>query len=543
MESRTGLLDRPFPWGWILAVAGALIYIPFIGGVHLFDWDEINFAEISREMMASGDYLSIQVNYTPFFEKPPFFMWLQVLSMKVFGIDEFSARLPNAVAGIITLVLLYRLGRHWLGRRFGLLWALMYLGAVLPTVYHKSGIIDPWFNLFIFSSLMAWMKGVTAEKAGKWFLLSGLLSGLAVLTKGPVGPLLIGLVIIGQRLFTRDGRYLPFTGWLQFMLGSLLLPGLWFGVTWMSNGPDWIVAFLHYQVELFTESVAGHRGFPGYHFVVALFGIFPVSLFALGEISSREGMHPQARRDLRRLMIILASVVLVLFSVVQSKIVHYSSMAYFPVAFLAACKLDDLLDDRRRMPAWIIAMSGVITVLVILIFWILPLAGMNIERLPEFVKVDAFTAKAITAEVQWGLDDFIPATWLTVILAAAFITWQKRRRHLSILILSGGMAIWVNLGLIFFIGKVERYTQNAAVTFCEMKATEKMTITPLGYKSYLPFFYAKKPAPDTLISSSSFPAYFILREDKRKRLEDFRDLEILYERNGYIFLRRRSMAN
>src|SRR5690606_33880371 len=111
------------------------------------------------------------------------------------------------------------------------------------------------------------------------------------------------------------------------------------------------------------------------------------------------------RRDLRRLMIVLLVVVLVLFSIVQSKIVHYSSMAYYPVAFLAACMIDGMLDDRRRMPAWIKVVSGAVALLVVSLIWIFPIAGMNIHRLPELAKVDAFTAKAITAPVTWGLGD------------------------------------------------------------------------------------------------------------------------------------------
>ena len=114
MGQPAGLSYDRIPWMWILVAAGALFYIPFIGGVALFDWDEINFAEISREMIVTGDYLNIQVNYKAFFEKPPFFFWLQVLSMKTFGINEFAARLPNALAGIMVLVLLYKTGTRWI---------------------------------------------------------------------------------------------------------------------------------------------------------------------------------------------------------------------------------------------------------------------------------------------------------------------------------------------------------------------------------------------------------------------------------------------
>src|SRR6056297_3482725 len=132
-----------------------LFLLPMLGSVHLFDWDEINFAESAREMIVTGDYLTVQINYEPFWEKPPLFFWLQSLSMKVFGINEFAARFPNVVCGIVTLIMLYYIGQRIYNHRFGVLWVLSYGAAILPFFYFKSGIIDPWFNLFIFMGF-AW---------------------------------------------------------------------------------------------------------------------------------------------------------------------------------------------------------------------------------------------------------------------------------------------------------------------------------------------------------------------------------------------------
>ncbi|TAE60808.1 MAG: glycosyltransferase family 39 protein, partial [Bacteroidetes bacterium] len=102
---------------WILkneftiAVFAALVFIPFLGSVHLFDWDEINFAESAREMLVTGNYFDVQINYTKFTEKPPLFFWLQAICMHIFGVTEFAARLPNALAGIVTLMVLFSIGK------------------------------------------------------------------------------------------------------------------------------------------------------------------------------------------------------------------------------------------------------------------------------------------------------------------------------------------------------------------------------------------------------------------------------------------------
>src|SRR4028119_491411 len=91
----------------IIALGAALLFLPFLGQVHLFDWDEINFAECAREMIVSNDYLRMQIDYIPFYEKPPLFIWMQVFSMKLFGVGEYAARLLNAIIGIATLLTLY----------------------------------------------------------------------------------------------------------------------------------------------------------------------------------------------------------------------------------------------------------------------------------------------------------------------------------------------------------------------------------------------------------------------------------------------------
>ncbi|MEP6627985.1 MAG: glycosyltransferase family 39 protein, partial [Ginsengibacter sp.] len=97
----------------IIILSGIVFFIPFLGKVHLFDWDEINFAESAREMIVTHNYHRVQINFLPFSEKPPLFFWLQASAMNVFGVNEFAARLPNAVFGIITLITLFLIGKKY----------------------------------------------------------------------------------------------------------------------------------------------------------------------------------------------------------------------------------------------------------------------------------------------------------------------------------------------------------------------------------------------------------------------------------------------
>ena len=130
--------NKSLPYPWIIAIVAAVFFIPFLGHVHLFDWDEINFAESSREMIVTGDYARVTVGFRPFWEKPPLFFWLQASAMHVFGVNEFSARLPNALIGIITLLTLFYIGKKERNERFGVIWGSIYFASLLTSV-QESG--------------------------------------------------------------------------------------------------------------------------------------------------------------------------------------------------------------------------------------------------------------------------------------------------------------------------------------------------------------------------------------------------------------------
>jgi len=211
----------------LLLFIGIILFLPFLGAAPLFDWDEINFAESAREMLLTGNYSRVQINFQPFWEKPPLFFWMQALSMKIFGINEYAARFPNAFFGIITMLTLFEMGRKLRNNRFGFIWAMCMAGSFLPLVYFKSGIIDPVFNYFIFISVWFIAKTVQLYKtkeATKQALFAGIFIGLAILTKGPVGLLLAGLTVGVFWIYNRFQAIVSIKN--IFVFGLSALPGL-----------------------------------------------------------------------------------------------------------------------------------------------------------------------------------------------------------------------------------------------------------------------------------------------------------------------------
>ena len=378
----------------IIIVVGAIIlFVPFLGAVHLFDWDEINFAECAREMLVTHDYFSVKINFQAFWEKPPIFIWMQALSMTVFGINEFAARLPNAVCGIITLLVVFNIGRKLYDERFGLFWVLVFAGSFLPHFYFKSGIIDPWFNLFIFSGIYYFIL-FSNEKSTKFLLFSALFIGLGVLTKGPVAVLVFGLCYC---VFWMLRRFHPVMNIKQIIVYGLAVAsvgGLWFLMLFLTGNSAIIKEFFLYQVRLFNTQDAGHGGPFYYHWLVLLIGCFPLSVFALRGFK-RSSFDTPYQKHFKIWMMILFWVVLILFSIVKTKIVHYSSLCYFPLSFLGAYGIYKLLNEEIR---WKKSTS-------ILLMSIASMIGIVISALPF---LDKYKQKIIDADIvkdKFGLEN------------------------------------------------------------------------------------------------------------------------------------------
>lgn len=565
-------------WYFLLfALLGAFFFFPFLGRVHLFDWDEINFAEISREMIVLDEYFRIFVNYEPFWQKPPLFFWFQVISMKLWGINEYAARFPNAVCGVITLILLYDMGRKLYDHRFGLIWALVYLGSILPHLYFKSGIIDPFFNLFIFLGyyyfiLFHWKKSGYNKpqlRFGKWayLLWGGFILGLAVLTKGQVAYLLVSLSLFVYWVLQRFRFYVNVPEFLVYTIAASMVTLAWFGLETLNNGTWFVTEFNRYQMSLFSAPSAGHKGFPGYHVVVLLIGCFPASVFALrsfGKMHQEEVHH----RDFRTWMMILFFVVLIVFTLAKSKIVHYSSMCYFPLTYLATLTLYQLWQKKISFPTWmratLIFLGG--------IYIIAPIAGAyigpNIEILLPLLQKDPFAVANIQAEVNWTGWEALPGVLMLVILIMSLRYFRRSETVPAIHTLFGGMACYIMLMLIFFIGRVERISQGAAIDFFKSMEGKDIYVHATGYRTYAPLFYFKKPPPPefradkkpNLDKRDSFnihktsdeewlyygdidkDVYTLTKIHKTHKIKDIPGLEEIESKNGFVFYRRKKSA-
>ncbi len=540
-----------------ICVLGALLFIPFLGNVHLFDWDEINFAESAREMILTGNYSRVQIDFRPFWEKPPLFFWMQSLAMQLFGVNDFAARLPNAVVGLATLLTLFFIGKKLKNDTFGFLWALLYLGAFTPHLYFKSGIIDPTFNLFIFLGIYFSFLAYQSKKTSD-ILLSGSFIGLAILTKGPVGGLIWGLTIcFFFAVYKRFKTFLSYRQILLFILSCILISSIWFANELIKNGLWFIQEFITYQIRLFKTPDAGHGQPFYYHFVVVLLGCFPISIFAIRGLLLKSGEDSDPLERFVPWMKTTFWVVMILFSIVTTKIVHYSSMAYFPVSYLASKFLYDWLSEKASWNKW--TSFGLLMVGFILSFVLtaVPFLGMNTEWLIPMVK-DKFAARNLQAPVDWsGWEIMIGLSYFAVLVYLIFTfalnKEQKNiKRWLFIQYLSLATASCLFLYGWVVVPKIERYTQGAAIDFYESKRGQDIYVHVLGFKSYAHLYYFRKPNPrksafDTneayehwlLYGKVDKPVFFVTKIDRYDDYKYLPQLKFIKEENGFVFLKRK----
>lgn len=542
---------NPYIVQLIITVVSALLFVPFLGGVHLFDWDEINFAESAREMIVTSDYLTVQINFQPFWEKPPLFIWMQVLSMKLFGINEFAARFPNAICGILTLLVLYNIGRKIRNNLFGILWVLAYAGSVLPFFYFKSGIIDPWFNLFIFLGVYFLMLYAFPENMQKIknIILAATFAGLAVLTKGPVGFLLIALTGGVFLLWIKFKIKVRVIDVITYFAVLALVGGSWFIVQILSGNFDTVVEFVVYQVRLFKTQDAGHGGFFGYHFVVLFFGVFPSSILALkafGKETTDETFYP----FMKRWMIILFWVVLILFSIVKTKIVHYSSLAYFPLTFLAAGFVYSMFQNRAQWKKWMSVIIIAISVFVALPVMLLPFVDKFKYKIIESNLInDAFAVENLKADADWNGFEFLPG--LLFLVAIVFIfTRIKRTEPLKRAVYLWGTTLIFTLSVILLlVPRIEKYSQNALIEFFKSKAGQDVYLKNIHFKSYATWFYGQTQPPSNpdfyneewlLTGNIDKDVHFVTKIHRAPLMEKYDDIEETGRKNGFVFYVRRA---
>ena len=296
---------------------------------------EVNYAQTAKEMLAAGDYLSPQIYGNYWYDKPIFFYWELIAAFSIFGVTDFAARFFPALFAAVGLVMTYAFARRLYDERTAFRAAIILGTGVLYSFLAKLILTDMSLFVFFGGTLAAFFIGYY-EREQKYFYIAYACAGLAVLTKGPIGLLLPGLVILVFLALARDlsalRRMCIPTGLLVF--AAVCAP--WYIYMYFAHGADFVNTFLGIH-NVLRATVSEHAQWDVWYFYLGIYfiGMFPWS-FAL-PLALYRAWRIRPDIDVRTLFLLVwAIVVPVFFQCMATKYPTYSFPAFLPTAILTA---------------------------------------------------------------------------------------------------------------------------------------------------------------------------------------------------------------
>ena len=296
---------------------------------------EVNYAQTAKEMLAAGDYLSPQIYGNYWYDKPIFFYWELIAAFSVFGVTDFAARFFPALFAAVGLVMTYAFARRLYDERTAFRAAIILGTGVLYSFLAKLILTDMSLFVFFGGTLAAFFIGYY-EREQKYFYIAYACAGLAVLTKGPIGLLLPGLVILVFLALARDlsalRRMCIPTGLLVF--AAVCAP--WYIYMYFAHGADFVNTFLGIH-NVLRATVSEHAQWDVWYFYLGIYfiGMFPWS-FAL-PLALYRVWRIRPDIDVRTIFLLVwAIVVPVFFQFMATKYPTYSFPAFLPTAILTA---------------------------------------------------------------------------------------------------------------------------------------------------------------------------------------------------------------
>jgi 4-amino-4-deoxy-L-arabinose transferase-like glycosyltransferase len=425
------LNSRPAHYA-LLAAAHLLLTLPNLGAHSLWDMDEGVNAEAGREMLESGNWITPYYNYEIRTAKPALLYWLQALSFMGFGVNEWAARLPAVICGLGSVWLTYELGRRMFSASTGLLAGLVLASSIEFCLISHAATPDPPLVLFQMLVFYCYWAGSQGDRRW-WFVPAGAFAGLAVLTKGPIGVAMPGLVILLHLLWTRrldklwDRRL--FAGAMAFI--AVAAP--WYIMVALDTKGKWLEAFVMKEnLDRFQNPADGHRGQFYYHLAGLIVLSTPWCAFLLATfwfavaamrrpISNRSiDESSDDSPDKYKFLIVWFLAYLIFFSVAATKLPNYILPLYPALAILIARFLDRWRLGLIDVPNWMrtVTWVGALSIGVFLAIGLLFVSGL----------VSApFTVRGFHPLPALGDYVWLGAIPVLTALAFGWLAWKGRR--------------------------------------------------------------------------------------------------------------------
>ncbi len=401
--SRRGLL--------LLLLAAVLIWFGNLEYRKLIRPDEGRYAEIPREMVASGDWTTPRLNELKYFEKPPLQYWATAVAYEVFGEHQWTSRLWTALTGFAGILLAWFAGTRLFGREAGIYAALLLGSSMLYAMMAHINTLDMGVTFFItlgiFSLLLAQREEHDMQRRN-WMLLAWAALALSVLSKGLMGLVLPGAALFLYSVFNRDIRIWTRMHWLSGLLVFFLIATPWFVLVMRANPEFFHFFFIHEHLERFTTKVHG-RFQPWYYFVpILLLGMLPWTPLMFDALlrSWRSGGQKLKEFSAVRFLLVWTVFIYVFFSISDSKLPSYLLPMFPPLALLMGKRIAET-SSRRLFWLTVPVLAVVATLLGIIPF----AARMSADTPLQQQMYGNYSAWLLVAAALW-LVGTATALWL-----------------------------------------------------------------------------------------------------------------------------------
>lgn len=351
------LASLPHRVWWLLALVAAGVWFGTLDARRLQHADEGRYAEIAREMAVNGDWVTPRLNDLKYFEKPPLQYWVGAAAFLVFGVDEWTARLPSALAGFLAVLVVGFTAWRLAGADAGAYAALVLLGCVwhagLAHFLTLDALLNFWLTLALCAFLLAQRSGIAANVQRNWMLLAYAAAAGATLTKGLVALVLPGATLVLYSLVTRDTGPWRRLHALPGVALYLALTAPWFLAVSAANAEFARFFFVREHFERFLTTTHNREG--GWDYFVPWFviGLFPWLLVWAWTLrrSWRDAAVNAHGFAWARFCLVWAGFIFVFFSLSGSKLPSYILPLFPALALVLGFELTRL---SARALMWIV---------------------------------------------------------------------------------------------------------------------------------------------------------------------------------------------
>lgn len=410
---------------WLMLLAFVLVWFGNLEYRKLIRPDEGRYAEIPREMVVSGDWVTPRLNDLKYFEKPPLQYWATAVAYEMFGQHQWTSRLWAALTGMLGVLLVWFTGTRLFEREAGIYAALLLGGSMLYSLMAHINTLDMGVTFFITLGICALLLAQKEEQSGlrrNWMLLAWAALALSVLSKGLMGIILPGAALFLYSLANRDLAIWKHMHWLGGLALFLLVAAPWFMLVMQAN-PEFFQRFFIYEhFQRFTTTVH-NRYQPWHYFIpVLLMGMLPWTLVMFDTLlrSWRGSAHEAKAFSAERFLLVWAVFIFLFFSASGSKLPSYL-LPMFPA--LALLMGRQLVQMTARRLFWLLVP---VLVLAAILLVLVPTAAERDADTPRQLEMYRHFAEWVQSAV---------AIWLAGIAAALWLL-RRERKMVAVVVLA-----------------------------------------------------------------------------------------------------------